>query len=152
MIILDIIVIHIVFRCIVHKDCIILNFYISCHIKEKWVEFFFFIIFFFFALFSEKWKYKKTWFLYVTSNKGFLEFSTIKITKQNKKYVWKLWSSWIVICLSWRYSYKKPCVTMFLSVSYDYIFEYCSSLSSFVINLMMYAFPTRFMVCMMHAF
>ena len=47
---LDIIVMHIVCICIVHKNCIILHFYNSCHIKEKCVEFFFFIIFFFFAL------------------------------------------------------------------------------------------------------
>ena len=30
---------------------------------------------------------KKTWFLYVTNNKGFLEFSSAKATKQNKDYV-----------------------------------------------------------------
>ena len=76
-IMLDIIVIHII--CI-HKNCIILHFYTSCHIKEKYVE----------------------CFVYVTSNNVFFEFSTPKTTKQKKNYVWILWSSWIVICLSWR--------------------------------------------------
>ena len=52
--------------------------------------------------FTSKWKYKKTWFLYGTSNKGFLKFSSAKTTKQNKEYVWILWSSWIVICLNWK--------------------------------------------------
>ena len=41
-IILDIKVIHICI-CIVHKNCIIIHFYTSCHIKEKCVEFFFFL-------------------------------------------------------------------------------------------------------------
>ena len=54
--------------------------YTACHIKEKCVEFFFY----YFLLFSYKLKYKKTWFLYITSNKGFLEFSAAKTTKQNK--------------------------------------------------------------------
>ena len=45
-------------------------------------------------------KYEKTWFIYVTSNKDFLEFSAAKTTKQNKQYIWILGSSWIVICLS----------------------------------------------------
>ena len=36
---------------------------------------------------------KKTWFLYVKSNKGLLKFSTAKTTKQNKKYVRILRSS-----------------------------------------------------------
>ena len=49
-IILDIMVTHIVCICIVHKNCIILHFYTSYHIKEKWVEFFFFITFFFIVL------------------------------------------------------------------------------------------------------
>ena len=50
-IILDIIVINIICICIVHKNCIILHFYTSCHIKEKCVEFILFIITFFsFAL------------------------------------------------------------------------------------------------------
>ena len=43
-IIFDIIVIHIIWICIVHKNCIILHFYTTCHIKEKRTEFFFFII------------------------------------------------------------------------------------------------------------
>ena len=33
--ILDIIVIHIICTCIIHKNCIILHFYISCQIKKK---------------------------------------------------------------------------------------------------------------------
>ena len=55
---------------------------------------------FLFSFFSLMHFIKK--FLCATSNKGFLEFSTTKTTKQNKEYVWILWSSWIVICLSWR--------------------------------------------------
>ena len=38
-IILDIIVIHMIWICIVHKNCIIFHFYTSCHIKEKCAEF-----------------------------------------------------------------------------------------------------------------
>ena len=49
---LDVIVIHIVCICIVHKNCIILHFYTSCLIKEKLLEFFF-LIFYFFALWCE---------------------------------------------------------------------------------------------------
>ena len=70
-----------------NQNYIILYFYTSCHIKEKCVGFFFFVILFSFLLISQKLKYKTTWFLYVTSNKGFPEFSTAKTTKQNKEYV-----------------------------------------------------------------
>ena len=49
-ILLDIVVIHIICICVVNKNCIILHFHTSCHIKEKCQEFFLFIIFFFFAL------------------------------------------------------------------------------------------------------
>ena len=42
-IILDIIVIHMICICIVHKNCIILHFYTSCRIKEKCAEFLFFL-------------------------------------------------------------------------------------------------------------
>ena len=45
---LDIIVIHIICICIINKNCLILYFYTSCHIKEKFVEFFLFS----FSLFS----------------------------------------------------------------------------------------------------
>ena len=71
------------------------------------------ILFETFLLFRWKWKYKNTWFLYVTSNKGIL------------------WSSWIMICLSWRSKIiiKNLIMIIFLSVSYDYVFEYCSSYS-----------------------
>ena len=88
-----------------------------------------FLLFFLFLLFSSKWKYKKTWFLYVTSSKGFLEFSTAKTTKRNEEYAWILWSSWIAICLSWRSEIviRNLIMTMLLSVSYDHVFEYCSS-------------------------
>ena len=61
---LEIIVIHIICICVVYGNCIILHFYTSAHIKEKCAEFLFFETFLFF---SSKWKYKKTWFLYVTS-------------------------------------------------------------------------------------
>ena len=45
-IILDIIVTHIIGICTVHKSCIILHFYTSCHIKKKCAEFLFFVNFF----------------------------------------------------------------------------------------------------------
>ena len=35
--------------CVVNKNCIILHLHTSCHIKEKFVDFFFFIIFFLFC-------------------------------------------------------------------------------------------------------
>ena len=41
--------------------------------------------FFTFYSFNEKLKYKRTWFLYVISNKGFPEFSTAKTIKQLKQ-------------------------------------------------------------------
>ena len=64
--------------CIVHKNCIITRI-------SGWS--FSLLLFCSFLLFNEKWKYKRTWFLYVTSNKGFPEgFSTVKTTKQNKEY------------------------------------------------------------------
>ena len=90
---------YIRYICMVHKNCIISHFYTLCHIKGKCAEFLFFGTFLFANL---KWKYKKTWFLYVTSNKGFLKFSSAKTTTQNKEYVWILWSFWIRICLNWR--------------------------------------------------
>ena len=124
-IILDVIVIHIICRCIVHRNCIILHFYTSCNIKGKCGKSFFcfVFVFFWFLLISLKWKYKKIWFLYVTSNKGFFQFSTAKTTKQNKKCVWILWSSWTVICLSWRSEIviRNIIVTMFLSISHEYV-------------------------------
>ena len=98
-IILDIIVTLIICICIVHKNCVIIHFYASCRIKAKGVEFCLLKIFC--SLIRNK--NIKIWFLYVTSNKGFLEFYTVKTTKQNKEYVWVLWSSWIVICLSRRH-------------------------------------------------
>ena len=45
-IILDIKLISILCICIVHKNCIILHFYTSCHIKEKCVEFLLFETFY----------------------------------------------------------------------------------------------------------
>ena len=103
--------------CIVHKNCIILHFYTPFHIC---MEFFFFCS-------SVRNNNKKD--LVSIRNKVFPEFSAAKTTKQNKEYVWLFWSSWIVICLSWRSDIVKRnlTVTMFLSVSCAYIFEYCSS-------------------------
>ena len=43
--ILDVIVIYIICIGIAHRNCVILHFYTSCHVKEKCLEFFFFIIF-----------------------------------------------------------------------------------------------------------
>ena len=82
-ILLDIKIINIIYTCIVNKIRIIRYFYTSCNIKEKCMEFFFFIIFSF-LLFSHKLNYKKTWFLDVTSNKGFIELSTSKKIEQNE--------------------------------------------------------------------
>ena len=50
-IILDIIVIHMICTCIVHKNCSILHFYTPCHIKES-VWNCSFLLFFSFLLFS----------------------------------------------------------------------------------------------------
>ena len=47
-IILDVIVIHIICRCIVHRNCIILHFYTSCNIKGKCGKSFFCFVFVFF--------------------------------------------------------------------------------------------------------
>ena len=41
-IILDIIVVHMICICFIHKNCIMLHFYTSCHIKEKCAGFLFF--------------------------------------------------------------------------------------------------------------
>ena len=41
-IILDIIVVQLICICFIHKNCIILHFYNSCHIKEKFAGFFVF--------------------------------------------------------------------------------------------------------------
>ena len=49
-ILLDSIIIHIICIYIVHKNCMILHFYTSFYIKQKFVEFFFSIIFFVFAI------------------------------------------------------------------------------------------------------
>ena len=48
-VILDIIVIQMICICIAHKNCIILHFYTSYHIKEKCVEFLFCETFLFFS-------------------------------------------------------------------------------------------------------
>ena len=55
-------------------------------ILKKIVPNFFFFLKLFCSLVKNE-NTKKTWFLYVTSNKGFLEFSSAKTTKQNKEYV-----------------------------------------------------------------
>ena len=91
--------------------------------KSMWNFSFFF---FSFWLFSWEWKHENTWFLYIISNRGFRKFYTDKITKQNKEYVWVLWSFWIMISLSWRSEIviRNLIETMFFSISYDYIFEY----------------------------
>ena len=51
------------------------HFYTSCHVKVKCAEFLFFETFLFSSL---KRRYKRTWFLYVTSNKVFLNFRQLK--------------------------------------------------------------------------
>ena len=63
-IILDVKVIHIC-MCIVHKNRIILHFYIACHIKEKCAEFLFF------------WKF---WFLVKNENTKRPGFYTLLVT------------------------------------------------------------------------
>ena len=96
-IILDIIVIHMICVFIIHKNYI-LHIYISSHVKEKWAEFSFFETLFF----IKKWKYKKTWLLFVTRNKGFVEFFSAKTTKQIERKnmceycnLLELWYAWI---------------------------------------------------------
>ena len=78
-----------------------LHFYSLYHIKEKC-----------FSLFCSLVTNEniKSWFLYATSNKSFLEFSTAKTSVNN------------VICLSWRPQIliRNLIATMFLAVSYDY--------------------------------
>ena len=120
-IILDIIVIRIMWTWIVHENCIILISILHTILKKSVWNFFFFHFCFLFG--NEN---IKTRFLYVKNNKSFLEFSTAKTTK-NREYVWVLWSSWTNICWSWRSEILITIVTMFLSISYDHVFEYCSS-------------------------
>ena len=67
--------------CIIHRNCIILRFYTSCHIKGNLLNFFF--LFFFCSLVRNE-NTKKAGFVYVTSNKSFFKFSTAKTTKQKK--------------------------------------------------------------------
>ena len=58
----------------------------------------------------------------------FSNFPQLKqLSKIKNTYVWILRSSWIMICLSWRSQIviRKLIVTMFLSLSSDYVFEYC---------------------------
>ena len=52
--------------------------------ERKVCGIFLFSFFFFFALYLEM-KIKNTWFLYVTSNERFLEFSTAQATEQKKE-------------------------------------------------------------------
>ena len=55
-------------------------------------------------------KYKRTWFLYVISNKGFLKFTAAEKTKQNKEYV--IFLNCDLLELEIRDSHKKPyCVS-----------------------------------------
>ena len=77
---------------------------------------------------------KRPGFYTLLVTRVFSNLSSTKITKQNKEYVWILWSSWIVICLNWRSEIviRNFIVTMFLSVFYDYVFECCSSCSTVV--------------------
>ena len=70
--------------CIVNENCIVLYFYTHVMLMKTLVEFFFFYYFFALLIFSQNLKYKKTWFLHVTSN----NFSVT--TKQNKVYVVKV--------------------------------------------------------------
>ena len=49
-ILLEIIVMHIICVCILIKNCVILYFFTSCHVKERHVEFFFFCFFLFCSL------------------------------------------------------------------------------------------------------
>ena len=95
------------------------------------------------------------WFLYVTSNKDFLEFS--KTTKQNKEYLWILRSSWIVICLngdprlSWLRFFRccDYVCFRFLRLSFRVLYlQYHSS----VINIHYLCFSNKIMLCMMNAF
>ena len=113
---------------IVHKSCIILNFYTSCHIKENCVEFFFFFFFLFCSLVRNE-NGKRPVFYTLQITRVFPNFLQLKQLNKSKEYLWILWSSWIVVCLSWRSEIliRNPIVIMFLSVLCDYFFEYCSS-------------------------
>ena len=66
---------YISYVCIVHKNFNCTSFLKLRVISRKSVCNFSFL---FFLLFSQKWKYRKTWLLYITSNKGFLEAETTK--------------------------------------------------------------------------
>ena len=84
------IILDIICICIVHRNCIILISILMSYQRKVWN---FSFSFFLFCSLVRIENIKKTWFLYVTSNKGFLKFSTAKTVKQNKKYVLILWSS-----------------------------------------------------------
>ena len=78
------IILDIICICIVHRNCIILISILMSYQRKVWN---FSFSFFLFCSLVRIENMKKTWFLYVTSNKGFLKFSTAKTVKQNKKYV-----------------------------------------------------------------
>ena len=61
---------------IIHQNCIIRHLYTHAILKKSVWIFFFFLLFLFCSLIRTK--YKKTWFLYVISDKGFIELSAAK--------------------------------------------------------------------------
>ena len=74
---------------------------------------------------------KRPGFFMLQSSRGFIEFSSAKIAKQNKEHVWILWSSWILICLSWRFDIVIR--NLIVTVSFRFLrlcFRLCCSHSS----------------------
>ena len=81
-IILDIIAIHIICICIVHKNCIILHFYTSCRIREKCVEFFFFHYFFLFCSLVRNENIKGPGFYTLQVSRVFSNFPQVTLHKK----------------------------------------------------------------------
>ena len=77
-IILDVIVIHIVCICIVHKNYIMLHLYTSCHIKEQYVELFLFYHFFPFCFLVRNENIKKPGFYTLQVKSNFSNFPLLK--------------------------------------------------------------------------
>ena len=85
--------------CIAHKNCIILPFCTSWHLKDKCAEFL--LSETFFSLVRNENNIKEPGFYTLQVTRVFSN-CPLKQLKQNKEYVWILWTSWIVICLNWR--------------------------------------------------
>ena len=85
---------------IVNKNCIILYFYISCHIKEKCSEFLFFITFFVFWSLVRNQNIKRTGFYTLQVTRlfsNFLQFKQLSKIKDSREYcdLHELWYAWV---------------------------------------------------------